>query len=517
MNRLSVIDRTDTSSTVSTPRRAERLLDRRVLRRSGWGFAVAVVAGLLFAFVRHSLIDDAYITLSYARNLAFDGHWGLTLHGTTNTATSPLNVLALAAGTLVLRGPVLALGALFVLCSVTIWYCLSRVAERVGLPRWYGLLAVAFILVNPLLISSIGLEVMLGAALTSVLLMVSTERRPVLFGIVAGLLVLTRVDLGIAAAIVFVARRGAWQGWWKTVLAALAVMLPWFTFSWLVLGSAVPDTLFIKTEQASWGGIEFTDGWQAYLFGYPGVTVWSFVPALLGLAALVAWAVLRRIQPRPQLTRLDALAPLGVAGVVHYAAYSSLGVPPYHWYYGTSIVLLTLFLAGGVAALFTAPGTRALPRAAAGVLAVLVIGASVGAVARNMEPLTYAPITTNWASSQQYSHIGTEVGELVGDGTVYSGGEIGVLAFFCHCAIVDQFADRGYAPELIEQVKQDASPFGKAIIDFNFLHLDKNVQPEQLDFALQHVDAPDPQAIANWHVYSPWVGEGYVRLIPVEN
>src|SRR6478736_1778670 len=35
------------------------------------------VAALLALMVHRSLIDDAYITLSYARNLAFHFHWGL--------------------------------------------------------------------------------------------------------------------------------------------------------------------------------------------------------------------------------------------------------------------------------------------------------------------------------------------------------------------------------------------------------------------------------------------------------
>ena len=125
---------------------------------------VAAVSAGVFALVGTSLIDDTYITLAYARNLAFDLHWGLIEGLTSNTATSPLNVILLAAGTAVLRDPVLALAALFVLCNVVTFVALRRACRDAGLPAWTAPLAVGLLLVNPLLLSSIGLEVALGAA-----------------------------------------------------------------------------------------------------------------------------------------------------------------------------------------------------------------------------------------------------------------------------------------------------------------------------------------------------------------
>ena len=58
----------------------------------------AVASALVFALVSSHLIDDTYITLSYAKNLAFHAHWGLIEQGTANTATSPLNVLVARRG-----------------------------------------------------------------------------------------------------------------------------------------------------------------------------------------------------------------------------------------------------------------------------------------------------------------------------------------------------------------------------------------------------------------------------------
>ena len=73
---------------------------------------------LVFLLVSGHLIDDAYITLSYAKNLAFHGHWGLIEDGTANTATSPLNVLVLAAVTFFVRDAVFAAGVVFVASQV---------------------------------------------------------------------------------------------------------------------------------------------------------------------------------------------------------------------------------------------------------------------------------------------------------------------------------------------------------------------------------------------------------------
>ena len=125
---------------------------------------VAAASALVFAVVRPHLVDDTFITLAYARNLAFHGHWGLIAAETSNTATSPLNVLLLAALTLVLRDAVLAAGALFVLCQVALVLALRRAGDRAGLPAWFAPAAIALLTVNPLLLSSIGLEVELGAA-----------------------------------------------------------------------------------------------------------------------------------------------------------------------------------------------------------------------------------------------------------------------------------------------------------------------------------------------------------------
>ncbi|MGI8612479.1 MAG: hypothetical protein ACR2KL_00795, partial [Nocardioidaceae bacterium] len=78
----------------------------------------ALGAAAIFWVIHTALVDDAYITLSYARTLAFHGQWGMMPGYQANTATSPLNVLLLGGATLVVRDAVVAAGVVYVGASV---------------------------------------------------------------------------------------------------------------------------------------------------------------------------------------------------------------------------------------------------------------------------------------------------------------------------------------------------------------------------------------------------------------
>jgi len=68
--------------------------------------AVVVLAAAVFTYLmvlRTALIDDAFITLRYAKTLLKSGTWGFYPGHISNTATSPLNVLLLALFSVVTR------------------------------------------------------------------------------------------------------------------------------------------------------------------------------------------------------------------------------------------------------------------------------------------------------------------------------------------------------------------------------------------------------------------------------
>src|SRR5882724_10398342 len=79
----------------------------RLQRLALWGAALGAI-GIYLSLFRHALIDDAYITLQWARTLADSGTWGFYPGLTANSQTSPLNALLLAGLYAVIGDPVIA-------------------------------------------------------------------------------------------------------------------------------------------------------------------------------------------------------------------------------------------------------------------------------------------------------------------------------------------------------------------------------------------------------------------------
>ncbi|OAP24642.1 hypothetical protein A4R44_04611 [Amycolatopsis sp. M39] len=483
-----------------------------VRRRVDWLLLGAAAASALFFVAAHGhLIDDTYITLSYARNLAFHGNWGLLAGSTSNTATSPLNVLSLAALTFVLRDAVLAAGVLYVACQVLLVLALRRVGAVAGLPRWFPVLATAALTVNPLLVSSIGMEVELGAAGLGWLLVFSVERRPFAFGLAAGALTLVRVDLLLFAGVVFLVRNRFWVEGLRSVQGAALVAVPWFAFSWVVLGAAVPDTLVIKTLQGArqaWGKWEFGNGVGLYWQNMPGQTVLAFLCAGLAALAGLRWLVLA-LRGDAACRRLLPFAALAVAGAGHSLAYVQLKVPPYHWYYGPGIVAATLF---GCAV--AAGSAHRIERAAGTAVIAALVGASVVGYAGTGLPRDFAPFTSNYTTSAQYAEIGREVGRLAAGRTVASAEEIGVLAYTCDCAIIDVFSDRGRMPGAIAELEARAGRLSRGLLRVNFAFFDYTVRPRKVDLALRRVwGPPPPDYLAHWTISAPLYGRAELYLV----
>ena len=124
-----------------------------------WLAVVSLLAVAVYWLIKYSLIDDSYITLGYARNLAVHFHWGLIPQETANSATSPLNVLLLAALMDLLRisGGVhegLAVGVLFVACMLAVGWAWLRIGRALRLPLWVPVFGALLVLVNPFVLSA---------------------------------------------------------------------------------------------------------------------------------------------------------------------------------------------------------------------------------------------------------------------------------------------------------------------------------------------------------------------------
>jgi hypothetical protein len=493
---------------------------------------VAVVATGVFMIVRTGIVDDAYITVSYARNLAFHLHWGLTPGHTANTATSPLNVLAQALLTAILRRPILALGVLFVLSNVAVAFALLRVTGKLRLPAWSALLACALVLFNPLLDSAVGLEISLSAGILALLLMAAVEARPALFGLLVGLLAMTRIDLMIVAAVLFLGWHPLRRVWWRVLLAAGAACLPWFAWSWIVLGSLVPDTILVKAAQrANQLPYAFAKGPLDMYRGFPVMTVLSFLPAILGIVALLAWAVfwLRnrfRSGAAPILNPVHEFKPvilLGLGGALHYLIYSLLNAPLFHWYYSWSIISLTYLFAlsaGAMTSFRDRPFAEAVRVARSrptpafvGMVMALIAASQVGYDLQHGIPWQQAAYNGNAAIPAEYAAVGLGVRSLVGDHPVRSPGEVGTIAYFCECEVLDELSDRGMVVSLLHQKRQHRGPLGRSVLDLNFYFLDKNITPTPVDYAIVY-SKQKPTNGHFWPTSGPsWIGNGYDVLV----
>jgi hypothetical protein len=480
----------------------------------------------LFLLVKDALIDDAYITLAYGKNMALHLHWGLIPQETSNTATSPLNVLLLAALTSLTRlagdaDAVLATGVLSVGAAMTVAWAWTRVARALDLPFAAAVAGVALVLVNPILLSAIGLELLLVAAVLMVLLAMAVEERPLAAGLVGGLALLCRVDLVVfvlALAVGTPALRRAW----RPVLGGTAlVAAPWFLVSWIALGSALPDSAVIKIWQRGlFGEFGYATGPVLYFQRYGDAITVAFLPAVLGLFALVAWLVVRtavRWGPGEGPPRIGAAAALAGGGVGYYTVLSLLRLPPYHWYYVPPIVALSAFLVIAAGAWLRQAQARPRIRAAipAGALALALLLA-LAALARDVGQGVpwHAPIvTTNFADASSYKRVGLALHDRVGSASVGTAGEIGTLAYYCDCAVVDLFSDRGRAVSMINERIRNSGPLQRLAYRLNFLWLDRKQKPRPLDYRLRYVHGPGSGA-ETYPLSSRWLGAGRLTLGP---
>ncbi len=223
-------------------------------------FGLTVIAGELFLlWLRFhqppNIVDDAYITFRYARNLVtglgFVYNVGEQVLGTT----APAYALLLA-GLSWISGfydyPRLAV-MVNALCNAITFAVLIRLAARLTGQRWIGLgVALLFAMDGRVLDwSTGGMETSFNLLVIVLTLALFFENRRAWAALTTGLAVLIRPDgatltmaifLGWALPAVFKPRQ--WP--WKELLIVLAVTVPWFTFATLFYGTPIPQSVLAK-------------------------------------------------------------------------------------------------------------------------------------------------------------------------------------------------------------------------------------------------------------------------------
>lgn len=506
-----------------------RALDARALHRlmalSRTRFArvtlwILVFAGLLgyAQLFRATYVDDTYITLQYARNLAEHLTWGFLPGRTNNTATSPLNVLLLAGFDRLLPGATVDAVAWLTAVEWTLMLAvLLRMSRRLLGGPHFGLIAFAGLVTNPLLLSAIGLEGYLYVLLLLVSLALFIERRWRSLGTALALLTLTRPDGLLFAALLILLLLGGWRERAKVGLAFSLTALPWYLFSWVYLGSAIPDTLIIKLGQSAWGATTFADGLDLYRSRFPAATAASLWPVVLvPFALLPVWRMDRAGQ--------RAVAALVAYAAVHYAAYSAMGVPPYHWYYIHQIVAIVVLGALGAAALLggLAASLSCADRWTALAATVLLPIAGLGYVAWvDGWPAQEAPISSNWGVPAQYRALGLELRGLVAPTDIVElQGEIGTVAYYCECSLVDDFADLNRVNTMIDDLRARKTGVVGLLLDVNFAWREREqpLPPPAYVLGFNPISAGEvppvagPETVKVWDVSSHWIPHTQVTL-----
>ncbi|MBU1660042.1 MAG: hypothetical protein KKD28_01045, partial [Chloroflexi bacterium] len=261
------------------------------------------------------MIDDAFITFQYARNLRDYHTWGFFPGYTTNTATSPLNVILTAFAGVFVSDLVEAAIWLAVVEALAMFGLLMLISRKVFGGYYFGAISFIAVMANPLLMSSLGLETLLYTVFMVASIYFFLAQRWYILAVVLALLTLTRPD-GVLLFVLMLWFVGDEMGSsLKLKLKFLALyvicLLPWYLFSWIHLGSFLPDTFFLKFNQ-NWGGIDYLKGIFLYIYKFPFFMLISFILAPLGFLYII-----REKGNSHRLARV-----LWIFGMLHFIGYA---------------------------------------------------------------------------------------------------------------------------------------------------------------------------------------------------
>jgi hypothetical protein len=246
-------------------------------------------------------LDDSWIHLTYARNLAQHGEWAFRLGEQSAGSTSPLWTALLSIGFLIGLAPYVwtylvgwtVLTLLAVCAESIVRKLLSSYKSRIP---WAGLF---FVFAWHLTWSAVsGMETLLhGLIILAVLgALMSSSRRYLLLGLLTGLSVWVRPDgLTLLGPILFVAllSERTWhlrrEAIWKTLIGFGSLVLPYVLFNLALSGNPMPNTFYAK--QAEYGLSWHAKPFMGRLSDYTSPILAS--PFLVLIPGAIRWLVKR--------------------------------------------------------------------------------------------------------------------------------------------------------------------------------------------------------------------------------
>lgn len=229
-----------------------------MLSRGDLAVALAAVLPLaLFALTERTVagqsgfpLDDSWIHLHFARNLAEGAGFAYNPGQPVAGSTAPLWTLFLAGGALLVGASVAMAKALGVACALGAAVLTRRAAQAWGAPPGVAVVAgVALLWAGPIAWGALsGMEVTLGALLVAAALLVHAAERPWLTAAFAGLAVTARPEAALLIPCLLLSRPLAPARLAAFLLVPAAIIAPMVAFSCATVGAPYPATAAAKVE-----------------------------------------------------------------------------------------------------------------------------------------------------------------------------------------------------------------------------------------------------------------------------
>lgn len=274
-------------------------------------------------------LDDSWIHLHFARNLAEGGGFAYNPGRPVAGSTAPLWTLLIAAGVFVGGNPIWVAKTLGVATTLASAILARRLALALSGEESLGLLAgLATSLLGRMAWGSLsGMEVGLAAMLVTGALVAHVSERERVAAALLGLATLARPEAFLLVPLLLIARPFTWARAFRCLGIVACVVAPAVAFSLVTVGAPVPATAAAKVEGGLLGLLTGArEGWQAALVHRPAGFMGEWVRLLwedhpmLPLLVPVGLVALWRERGRPLIwpAAILLLHPLGMALLAPY-------------------------------------------------------------------------------------------------------------------------------------------------------------------------------------------------------
>ncbi|MEJ2012866.1 MAG: hypothetical protein P8X64_11680 [Anaerolineales bacterium] len=454
---------------------------RRFLRPEILIPILAVIARLVSG---PRIVDDAYITFRYARNLITGaglvynpGEW--VLGTTTPLYAGLLALLGIPFGGSQASFPYLSLGVNS-LADAMSCYLLIRLGRRLDSP-FAGILTSLYWALSPMSVTfSIGgMETSFFILLMLGTLYLETSNRPILAAFLGGLSLLTRPDALLFLAPLALERLRDW--WAKTPnrpsLAELAAFLlpviPWGVVATLAYGQPLPHSILAKVSAYQLPSeAAFVRLLQNYATPFMGNLLFGRIWIGIGLLLLPALSIagwLRVIRKRINLW------PIAAYPWIYLAAFSIANPLIFRWYLSPPLPVYVMGITLGLEGLTRNQRARPIRMALAALIVVFILNAWT--LRPDHGPARPAPKMAYIKLEELYIQVAQDLQGELKDGDVIAAGDIGALGYYTDARILDTVG-------LVSPVTLEYFPIPASLYTINYAVPPKLILDEKPDYVV---------------------------------